>query len=342
MQRCIALAKMAGGVVAPNPMVGAVLVYEDRIIGEGYHQQYGGPHAEVVCLQSVREEDRLLIEQSTLYVSLEPCAHYGKTPPCADLILQHRIPKVVIGCRDPFILVAGKGIEKLNAAGVDVTVGVLDAECLELNKRFFTYHTKRRPFITLKWAQTADCKIAHANYKRVFISNEYSARLVHQWRSQHTAILVGTNTAFFDDPELTTRLWPGPNPVRLVVDMGLRLPASLKLFDGQHKTIVFNKLRQQEHHNLLYYRVTEEAGLVQQIINALYDLKIQSVLVEGGAQLLQAFINEGLWDEANVITNEGLVLGDGIAAPQLHKYALKSSETVFNDVIRTFTNNLIN
>ncbi len=331
------LAQLGEGTVAPNPMVGAVLVHQDRIIGEGYHQKWGEAHAEVNCIRSVAEEDRHLIPQSTIYVSLEPCAHVGKTPPCADLIIAQQIPKVVVGCRDPFTLVAGKGIEKLQAAGIEVVVGALEKKCIELNKRFFTIHTAHRPYITLKWAQTADGKIANGNYSRIRISNEYTNRLVHQWRSQEMAILVGTNTALFDNPELTTRLWPGPNPIRLVVDMNLRLPASLKLFDGEHKTIVFNQLRHQEHHNLLYYQVTTDTSLVHQVVHALYQLKIHSVLVEGGAQLLQSFIDEGMWDEARVITNEQLIVGTGLPAPQLHHHALKSAEPVFSDTIRTYT-----
>lgn len=288
------------------------------------------------CIQSVRAEDRHLVSQSTLYVSLEPCAHFGKTPPCADLVIRHRIPRVVVGSRDPFPLVAGKGIEKLQAAGIAVETGVLEKECRELNRRFFTYHTLHRPYILLKWAQTADCRIAHDNFRRAYISNAFTNRLVHRWRSEEMAILVGTNTALFDDPELTTRLWPGNHPVRLVVDLGLRLPASLKLFDGEHRTIVFNKLRHKEHHNLLYYQVTDDTSLVHQIVHALYQLKIHSMLVEGGAQLLQTFIDEGYWDEAKVITNEQLVLKSGLPAPVLHHQQLQAQQTVCSDVIRVY------
>ena len=231
MHRCLELAQLAAGNTAPNPMVGSVLVHNDKIIGEGYHQVYGQAHAEVNCISSVKPEHQGLIPQSTIYVSLEPCAHFGKTPPCADLIIKHQIPKVVVGCRDPFVQVNGKGIEKLQAAGIEVTVGVLEKECKELNKRFFTFHTEHRPYIILKWAQTADLKIAAEDYGRVLISNAQSNRIVHKWRSEEMAILVGTNTALFDDPELNTRLWPGGHPIRLVVDMNLRLPSSLKLFN---------------------------------------------------------------------------------------------------------------
>ncbi|HJW16280.1 MAG TPA: bifunctional diaminohydroxyphosphoribosylaminopyrimidine deaminase/5-amino-6-(5-phosphoribosylamino)uracil reductase RibD, partial [Flavisolibacter sp.] len=246
MARCLQLAQLGAGNVAPNPMVGAVLVYNDAIIGEGYHEKYGAAHAEVNCINSVIDGERHLISQSTLYVSLEPCAHFGKTPPCADLIVKLKIPKVVIGCRDPFVQVDGKGIEKLLAAGVEVTTGILEKECKELNKLFFTFHTLHRPYIILKWAQTSDGKIAYPTLRkkssspvsRLFITNAYTNRLVHKWRSEQMAILVGTNTAMHDDPSLNTRLWPGNSPVRLVIDKELALPPGLKLFDGSIPTIV--------------------------------------------------------------------------------------------------------
>lgn len=334
MHRCLQLALMGRHGAAPNPLVGSVLVHQDRIIGEGWHSKYGEAHAEVNCLSSVKPEDRHLVEKSTLYVSLEPCAHFGKTPPCANLIKEHHIPRVVVGCRDPFAQVNGKGIEILREAGVEVTVGVLEQECRELNKRFFLFHTEHRPYVVLKWAQTADGKIANEDYSRVFISNAQTNRLVHQWRSEEMSILAGTNTALFDDPELTTRLWPGPQPVRLVVDRNLRLPTSLKLFNGAVKTIVFNLHRHGEKGNLHWYQITGDVSLVHQVLNALYQLKIQSVLVEGGALLLQSFIDEGLWDEARIITNENLVLGPGLPAPVLKEYAVKSMERVGGDVVR--------
>lgn len=339
MQRCIQLAKSAAGYVAPNPMVGAVLVHENRIIGEGCHRQYGGPHAEVHCVNSVKAADRHLIPRSTIYVSLEPCAHFGKTPPCADLIIEKKIPHVVIGCRDPFKQVDGKGVEKLQAAGVQVTMNVLEQECKTLNKRFITFHTQHRPYIILKWAQTANGKIAgEAGGERLLISNEFTNRLVHKWRSEEAAILVGTNTALFDDPSLTTRLWKGANPLRLVVDMHLRLPSSLQLFNKQERTIVFNSLQHEEQGNLLYYQVTGDVNLVHQVVNALYQLKVQSVLVEGGAQLLQSFIDEGLWDEIRVITNNELVTPDGLAAPRIHTGRLHKQESLFSDTLHYFVN----
>ena len=339
MQRCLQLATAGAGYVAPNPMVGAVLVHENRIIGEGYHQAYGGPHAEVHCVNAVKEADRHLIEKSVMYVSLEPCAHFGKTPPCADLIIEKKIPQVVIGCRDPFKQVDGKGVEKLQAAGVQVTLGMLESESRSLNKRFITFHTEHRPYIILKWAQTANGKIAgDHDGERLLISNEFTNRLVHKWRSEEAAILVGTNTALFDDPALTTRLWNGPNPVRLVLDMKLRLPSSLQLFNKQVRTIVFNSLQHQEQENLLYYQVTQDVPLVHQITHALYQLKIQSVLVEGGAQLLQSFIDEGLWDEIRVITNNELVTPHGLPAPRMLTGQLQKQETLFSDTLHYFVN----
>ncbi|HWK04355.1 MAG TPA: bifunctional diaminohydroxyphosphoribosylaminopyrimidine deaminase/5-amino-6-(5-phosphoribosylamino)uracil reductase RibD [Puia sp.] len=365
MQRCLELARLGAGYTAPNPMVGAVLVHEGRIIGEGYHELYGKAHAEVNCLASVREEDIPLISRSTIYVSLEPCAHYGKTPPCADLIIAKKIPRVVVGCRDPFPEVDGKGIEKLRAAGVEVVVGVQEKECKLLNKRFFTFHTRRRPYILLKWAQSANGKIGGATAgdagaagggSRVLISNEYSNRLVHKWRSEEAAILVGTNTALADDPALTVRLWTGPDPIRLVIDRELRLPSSLRLFDGTVRTIVFNTVKQEQKGNLTYYRLREtgdrsespigdnrligKSSLVPQLVNALYELKILSVLVEGGAALLQSFIDEGYWDEARVITNNELEIADGLAAPVLKNASVLPAETLLSDTIRTYHNPL--
>lgn len=330
MHRCLQLAALAEGHVAPNPMVGAVLVHNDRIIGEGYHQVFGQAHAEVNCIASVKEEDRALIPHSTLYVSLEPCSHFGKTPPCADLIIQHKIPKVVIGCTDPFPQVKGRGIDKLREHGIQVTEGVLQAECIGLNKRFFTFQQQHRPYIVLKWAQSSNRRMARSDRARFNISNEFSRRLVHQWRSQEASILVGTNTAFFDDPELTNRYWHGPHPVRLIVDMELRLPSTLKLFNKEVKTIIFNSVQHDESDKLSWYQVTTDVSLVHQIVNALYQMKIQSVLVEGGAKLLQSFIEEDMWDEIRVITNEQLVMPEGIAAP------------VFNNAHKTFTRRLAN
>jgi diaminohydroxyphosphoribosylaminopyrimidine deaminase / 5-amino-6-(5-phosphoribosylamino)uracil reductase len=337
MQRCIGLATLAAGNVAPNPMVGAVLVHNGHIIGEGYHQVYGGPHAEVNCIDSVSSYNRHLISSSSMYVSLEPCAHYGKTPPCADLIIRNEIKKVFVGCRDPFVEVNGKGIEKLVAARVDVASGVLEAESRDLNKRFFTYHTKYRPYVILKWAQTSDQKIGNIGSNRLMITNELTDRIVHKWRSEEAAIMAGTNTAMLDDPQLTNRLWNGNQPVRVIVDMDLRLPSSLNVFDGSVKTIVFNTLKHEENGNVIFYEVTRDVNLPHQVMNGLYQMKVLSVMIEGGARLIQSFIDEGAWDEARIITNTKLLLrGTGISSPILNDAVLKSEIKIQDDIIRIY------
>ena len=290
MQRCIQLAQCGDAGAAPNPMVGAVVVCDGRIIGEGFHRRFGGPHAEVNAIESVREKD--LFKRSTIYVSLEPCAHFGKTPPCADLIIRSGIPRVVIGCPDTFSKVNGLGIKKLKDAGCEVVVGILEEECQELNRRFFTFHQKHRPWITLKWAQSRD---GYINGK---FSNALTQTLVHRLRARHQAILVGTNTALVDNPTLTTRLWPGPNPLRLTIDRHNSLPPTLHLKDGSTPTVIY----------------TRES--IQEILTDLYSRGIQSLLVEGGAKLLQGFIDEGLWDEARIETAP-FCLGKSVAAPQL-------------------------
>jgi diaminohydroxyphosphoribosylaminopyrimidine deaminase/5-amino-6-(5-phosphoribosylamino)uracil reductase len=347
MHRCIQLAKLGAGHVAPNPLVGAVLVHESRIIGEGLHERYGKPHAEVNCIASVREEDTGLISSSTLYVSLEPCAHFGKTPPCTDLIIANSIRKVVVGCSDPYAEVRGKGIEKLTKAGIEVLNNILMDECLDLNKRFITFHLQHRPYVILKWAQSQNGKMARTDRQRFAISNEFSRRLVHQWRSEEAAILVGANTALHDDPELSNRFWHGANPIRLVTDMELRLPPSLKLFNKEIPTIIFNSrqhsLKEIDFRSsqplgtngLAYYQVTTDVSLVQQIIHALYQLRIQSVLVEGGARLLQSFIDENYWDEIRLITNKEFNMDEGIASPVFSGIKIDEQE-LFSDRIELF------
>lgn len=333
MRRCLSLAELGKGSVSPNPMVGAVLVYEGKIIGEGYHQQYGHEHAEVNCINSVSQTNKHLIPLSVIYVSLEPCAHFGKTPPCSDLIIKQGIRKVIIGCRDPFKQVNGKGIEKIRAAGIEVITGILEKDCIELNKRFFTFHTRQRPYIVLKWAQTADKKIAYETDARLLISNEFTNRLVHQWRSEEAGILVGTNTALSDDPSLNNRLWHGNSPVRLIIDMQLRLPATLHVFDGQQRTVVFNTIKGDDDGNTLFYKISSELNIIDQILDACYQLQIQSILVEGGASLLQSFINSEIWDEARIITNKELIINDGLNAPVLNDFVLAKEENIFSDCI---------
>lgn len=350
MLRCLQLAQQGAGYTAPNPMVGAVLVHNDEIIGEGFHERYGEAHAEVNCITSTINNgytDKL--QQSTLYVSLEPCAHFGKTPPCADLIITHKIPKVVIGCSDPFNEVNGKGIDKLKAAGVEVVIDVLKEQCLELNKRFFTFHQQHRPYIILKWAQTKNGKTASLNpsrggtldseFQRLFISNEFTNRLVHQWRSEEASILVGTNTALMDDPQLTNRYFNGKQPIRLVLDKELQVSASARVMNDEAPTIIFNYHQHTEDGQPQYYQITNDVNAVHQIINALHQKKIQSILVEGGAQLLQSFIDEEMWDEARVITNEELIVENGLAAPQLNSYQLIGEQKILSDTIKYYKPN---
>jgi diaminohydroxyphosphoribosylaminopyrimidine deaminase / 5-amino-6-(5-phosphoribosylamino)uracil reductase len=339
MHRCLQLARLGAGTVAPNPMVGAVLVYEGVIIGEGHTQPYGQAHAEVMCINNVGATNKALIHDSTLYVSLEPCAHFGKTPPCADLIIKNKIPHVIIACRDSYKEVNGKGIEKLKAAGINVTVGVLEKEALELNKRFFIFHKQQRPYIILKWAQSCNNKIAGADDKRIFISNEFTNRLVHQWRSEEAAVMVGTNTALKDNPALTARLYPGKNPLRLVIDMDLKLPPTLQLFDGAVKTIIFNQYKEEEGEKLSFYKINKDEKIIPQILNVLYQLKIQSVIIEGGAKLLQSFIDDNLWDEARVITNTAMQISEGITAPVFKNKKCTAEEIMLADTIEYFINN---
>jgi len=336
MQRCIQLALLGAGRTAPNPMVGAVLVYNNKIIGEGYHRQYGGPHAEVNCINSVKACDWQLIPKATLYVSLEPCAHFGKTPPCADLVIEKKIPMVVVGCRDPFEAVNGKGIEKLKTAGVEVISPVLEEACTTLNQRFFTFHRYRRPYVILKWAQTANLKIAGADASRLLISNDYTNRLVHRWRSEEASILVGRATALADNPSLTTRLWNGNNPVRLVIDKTLQLPGTLNILDGSVKTIVFNTIKQEETAMLSLYKILPAEEFAPQLFKALHRLNITSILIEGGAKTLQSFIDADCWDEARVITNTQLWIAGGVDAPVLSGANLLHVESLQADTISYF------
>lgn len=320
MQRCLQLAKLGAGHVAPNPMVGAVLVYKGRIIGEGYHRQYGFAHAEVNCVNSVKEEDKPLIPASTIYVSLEPCAHHGKTPPCANLIVAKGIKEVVIGCVDTFSKVSGKGIEILKNAGIQVRTGILERECRELNSRFFTFHEQKRPYIILKWAQSPAGFIAPADGKPVRISNAFSDRLVHRWRSEEMSILVGTTTALTDNPRLNNRLWTGKDPIRLVIDRTLKIPRNYHLWKGN--TLFFTEVQDEQKETI---QVDFQQPLLPQIMQHLHERSIQSVLVEGGANTLQQFISAGLWDEARIIAGT-TQFPDGLPAPVLQN-ALLTNET---------------
>ena len=319
MSRCLQLAACGREGAAPNPMVGAVIVHNGSIIGEGYHRQCGGPHAEVNAIAAVKDEQ--LLRESTMYVSLEPCAHYGKTPPCADLIISKGIPRVVVGCRDSYTEVDGKGIQKLKAAGVDVTVGVLEKECRELNHAFFTFHTQMRPYIILKWAQSIDGYIDGLREEGeecapVKFSTAETALRVHRLRALSDAILVGCRTAVLDNPSLTTRFWPGKNPIRLVIDRNGVLDKQLQLFGNSVKTVVFTEVFRdfQQMDGVEQVKVDFASDILRQITNYLYEHKIQRLLVEGGAKTLQAFIDAGLWDEAYVELAP-LQLEHGVKAP---------------------------
>ena len=335
MKRCLQLAKLAAGYTAPNPMVGAVLVHEGKIIGEGYHAYYGKAHAEVNCIQSVHERDHSKISSATLFVSLEPCAHFGKTPPCADLIIEKEIPHVVVGCRDPSELVNGRGIEKLITAGIKVDQGLLEKECIELNRRFFTFNRKKRPFILLKWAQSFDGYIGKKTSRQI-ISSEMTNRLTHKWRSEESAIMIGPNTALQDDPALTVRYWKGAQPVRILIDMNLRLPSKLRVFNFPGRIIIFNGKKEISTGQVEYIKLDLSKDLISQLNHKLFELNIQSVLVEGGAHLLQSFLDEGTWDEARVIMNRNMHLGDGIRAPSLHHGKLARQESIDTDLIQYF------
>ena len=326
IKRCLSIAKHGLGSTRPNPMVGCVIVYEDTIIGEGYTSKYGGNHAEVNAINSVTNKN--LLEKSTLYVSLEPCSHYGKTPPCSDLIIDHNIPTIVIGSLDDNPEVSGKGIKKLMDAGRKVVVGVLEHECKLHHKRFFTYHNKKRPYIILKWAESADGFIAPESrdtLEPVWITNEFSRQLVHKWRSEEQSILIGTNTAIQDNPTLTVRSWTGNNPIRIVIDKDAKLSKDLNIFNSEAETIVISDIN-----------TDFSKPLAHQICNNLFDRKINSVIIEGGSQTLQTFIDEDLWDEARIFTSN-ISLHDGVKKPQC--LGKKISEyKIENDVLKIYAN----
>jgi len=356
MQRCLDLAQNGMRAAMPNPSVGAVLVHNGRIIGEGHTSAYGGPHGEVNCLNSVKETDRHLIPESTLYVSLEPCSHHGKTPPCCDLIIQHQIKNIVVGTIDTFSKVAGNGIQKLREAGRNVTVGVLEKKCRESNRRFFTFHEKQRPYIILKWAESADGFLSPSNRfsddstsrtieqsanrttrdkAPIWITNQYSRQLVHKWRSEEAAILVGTQTVLDDNPQLDVRSWTGPNPVRVVLDRTGRIDDNHYVKNQKIKTIVLtenNNLPNLD--NLLYEVVAFNQNLPQALCNILHRYGLLSVIIEGGRQTLQTFIDAGLYDEARVFKGT-VVFRNGTPAPQFTGH-LTNKETILDDELLIF------
>ena len=326
LKRCIDIAKNGLGTTRPNPMVGSVIVYSNQIIGEGFTSAYGGNHAEVNAINSVK--DKSLLKESTIYVTLEPCSHFGKTPPCSDLIIKHQIPHVVIGCIDDNIQVAGKGIEKLKKAGCHVVVGISENECKAHHKRFFTFHNKKRPYIILKWAETADGFIAPETkneQKPVWITNEYSRQLVHKWRAEEQAILVGPNTVLQDNPSLTVRDWTGQNPIRIVIDKENKLSKKHTVFNNEAETITLSNKD-----------IDFSKNIAQQICDVLFKNNINSVIIEGGVKTLQTFIDENLWDEARVFTGN-THFKKGVKAPRFSG-TLISEETIIGDTLKTYKN----
>ncbi len=319
INRCIEIAKNGLGSTRPNPMVGSVIVHNNTIIGEGFTSAYGGNHAEVNAINSVKNKD--LLKKATIYVTLEPCSHYGKTPPCSDLIIKHQIPNVVIGCIDDNEQVAGKGIAKLKQAGCQVTVGVLEQACKTHHKRFFTFHNKKRPYVILKWAESSDGYIAPKTkdeQKPVWITNSFSRQLVHKWRAEEQAILVGANTVLQDNPSLTVRDWTGQNPIRIVLDKTGSLPKKLDVFNEEAETML----------------LTETSA--KSICEALFKANINSVIIEGGTKTLQLFIDENLWDEARVFIGNN-TFGDGTKAPSFSG-TLISEENILNDTLKIYHN----
>ena len=340
IKRCLQIAKNGIGVSRPNPSVGAVVVYQNKIIGEGFTSAYGGNHAEVNAINAVK--DKVLLKEATIYVTLEPCSHFGKTPPCADLIVKHQLKNVVVGCVDSNSLVAGKGIERLINAGINVTVGVLEDECKEHHNRFFTVQNKKRPYIILKWAQTKDGFVAPLTkdeQKPVWISNPYSQQLVHKWRAQEHAILVGTNTVIADNPKLNVRSWTGQNPVRIVLDRTLRIPENSSVLDGSVKTIIITEKEEylfESSRELILETIDFSHNLAKQVCNVLQKHQIQSVIIEGGTQTLQTFIDENLWDEARLFVGE-TTFKVGVKAP-VFKKVVKEEINIKTDVLKIYTN----
>jgi diaminohydroxyphosphoribosylaminopyrimidine deaminase/5-amino-6-(5-phosphoribosylamino)uracil reductase len=336
MRRALDLAQLGTGYARPNPLVGCVVTHEGRIIGEGWHRQYGGPHAEVNALASVENQE--LLRHSRVYVTLEPCAHHGKTPPCADLLIAKGVPEVVICNDDPFPLVAGRGLEKLRAAGVQVETGLLAAEGRWLNRRFFTFHEKKRPYLVLKWAETADGFLAGRYYQSVQISSPQAGLLTHQWRAEEAAILVGTRTALHDNPRLNVRDWPGPQPLRVVIDKNLSLPPSHHVLDHSQPTRLYTYRERANAENLTYLTLTEADNLLPQVLADLWEQQVQSVLVEGGPTVLNALINAGLWDEIRIFKSPNR-LAQGIAAPRIGLNGLRERTTVGPDTLYWYVNN---
>ncbi len=337
MLRCFELARKGLGYVAPNPLVGSVLVNNGNIIGEGFHAEYGLDHAEVNAIRDAEKKYPELVSTSELYVSLEPCSHFGKTPPCSDFIISKGIKKVYISNTDSNILVAGKGISKLRSAGIEVVENLLSDEGRKTNKRFFSFHEKKRPFIILKWAQTSDGFIGPISKEKIQISGNQSHELVHKWRSEEQAILVGKETAITDNPQLNVRLWEGKNPIRVVIDSKLLLPEDLNLFNQNITTIIFNSIKDQTENNISFVKLNFKSSILNQLLSYLYSINIQSIIIEGGTITLQKFIDENLWDEARIFTSPRKI-NYGIKAPVLSiKNCIEEIIPVSDDKLQIIT-----
>jgi len=333
IDKCIRLARKGALDVSPNPMVGCVIVNDGEIIGEGYHKEYGKNHAEVNAINSVK--DKSILKNSILYVNLEPCCHHGKTPPCTDLIIKYNIPKVVIGCVDTFSKVSGQGIKKLKDNSVDVIYGVLEKDCIELNKRFFCYHIKKRPYIILKWAKSKDNFIAPINQEKPFwMTCEKSKKLVHSWRAEEDAILVGRKTVVADNPSLTVRMSEGKNPLRIVIDKELKLNEKSNVFDDQAETIVFNNIKSTIVDKTTYLKA-DFNNLNQDILNQLYNRDILSLIIEGGAITINSFIEKNLYDEIRVFTTDK-ILKKGVNSPELPDINLIETSIINNDKLEVY------
>lgn len=316
MSQALQLASNGFPFTRPNPLVGSVIVYNEKVIASGFHNRFGGNHAEIEALKDAQTKqiDIETLSNSTLYVNLEPCCHTGKTPPCVDAIIKSGIQKVIIAMYDPNPLVSGKGVDILRTNGVDVKVGISESEARILNRRFIIFHEKKRPYVILKWAETADKFIARSDYSSKWISSEKSRELVHRWRDEEMAVMVGTNTAFFDNPNLTSRIPKGRNPIRVVIDRNQRIPTSFNIFDEQSRTILFNQIEDFDYSGASLVKIDFENQMLKQVLTYLYDQQIQSVMVEGGAKLLQTFIDESLFDEIRTFQSEKLFY-EGIKAP---------------------------
>jgi len=333
MEKCINLAKKGIQDVSPNPMVGSIIVYNDEIIGQGYHEKYGSNHAEVNAINSV--QDKSLLEKSTLYVNLEPCCHHGKTPPCTNLIIEKKIPKVVIGCKDSYSKVSGNGIKKLRNNLIEVIDCVLDKKCKELNRRFFSFHEKKRPYIILKWAKSKDNYIAPINQNKPFwMTCEKSKELVHRWRAQEDSILVGRKTVIADNPLLTVRLYNGKNPVRIIIDKNLTINQNLKIYNKEANTIILNQEKSLIDGKNIFVKI-DFNNFLENMLNELYNRNILSVIVEGGAETINSFINLDLFDEIRVFTTTK-ILKNGIISPNIPKLNLLSKNIIDKDILEIF------